>query len=196
MRKWFMLLILMGVVVACTPIAPTALPVATITLSVPQTFSGTLLTGGTLTVQYPETWVQTGSADNLILGSSASIAQNPSADMLTGGAGVTLILIPKELAGLSVPDGVTPDAVSLLNAQLAVVRQTAVNATFSDVTTRMLNNRLIAEARGTDNTDDTILWSVDIGQAFVIFFGVTKSGEMVNFESTFSTILNSVTFTR
>lgn len=181
---------------ACEPITVslTPTPPAYQQITLAQTFTGTDLFGGTVSVAYPQGWVQGGDANNVLLGTSETIVQTPDTDMSASDSGISITFIPASVAGLSVDIGATPSPYNILINFVKLSRNQPL--TFSPIELLTLNNKPTAMTTASTESDSTAVMVVDVGTGYALIVGVADLGNLREFLPTMQAIAGGVSYTR
>ncbi|GEM_PF-6419702 len=204
MKTLFRLLfivLLSGMVVACDALPMVGIPTLTpppspTPVELSQTFSGRDLVGNTLTLNFPMAWAQSGNADSLLLGTSASLLDNAQVDMGLGDVGVSISMIPVSLAGLSVPEGVTPSPYNILLNFINSAQTNNPNLQFSTPEIALLGDKAAALVRVVNTSDESLTMIVDVGTGYAVVVAAADIGELASFLPTIQAIAQSITYGR
>ena len=162
-----------------------------------QTYTGTDMSGGSVTVNYPEGWFQDGDADAGITFTNVENvdAIASPADIQSGQMMTMVILAPAETtAMITGTEETTPAA--LITAFAAFMAEGEDFPALGEPQDITIDGQTGAIATG-ENEDLSLMMLVlpDASGAYVISMGVAKAGESDNLRPTFEAIAGSVEYT-
>lgn len=176
-------------------VAPTTPPS---TVALPQLYTWSPLTGGSAQVAYPDAWtVQTDSTGEMVrLANDAIILTAPDSDLQAQQVGISISLIPTELAGLSVAEGTTPSPIAILQYFLQTQTDGLNGITFGDITLVTVGSKNGAQVQGSTTQDDALVLVIEAPNAYVLMIVASDVRQSGTWLETVYAIGDSVSLTK
>lgn len=185
-HRFMLLLLVMGMAVACEPAAQTAATAATAETAAIEVFDAL---GGVLTVNYPKHWSAAQSDGMILLGSQPGIS--PDSSVPTGQVAVGVSGIAPALAAAIVTDG-TMSAAKVLDAFKSGL-DAAIQA--GSITAFSLNGKSAARLSASTPEGDSLIIAIEHEMAYIVVIGATAKGELAQHEAAILAIAEHATYT-
>jgi hypothetical protein len=168
------------------------------TVVLPQIYTWSPITGGSAQVAYPDGWAiqPDGTGEVILLANDANVLTAPDSDLQAQQVGITISLIPTELAGLSVAEGTTPSSVAILQYFLQTQTGGLNGITFGDITNISVGSKNGAQVQGSTAQDDALVLVIEAPNAYVLMSVASDVGQSGTWLQTVYAIGDSVSLTK
>jgi hypothetical protein len=141
--------------------------------------------------------VQTDSTGEMVrLANDAIILTAPDSDLQAQQVGISISLIPTELAGLSVAEGTTPSPIAILQYFLQTQTDGLNGITFGDITLVTVGSKNGAQVQGSTTQDDALVLVIEAPNAYVLMIVASDVRQSGTWLETVYAIGDSVSLTK